>query len=100
MNMKYINKLEFNNILEILSNNCVTSIGKSLAINIHPEDKKEIVLSLLKETTEGTSLIHKIGLPPFVEIANFDYIEKIINSNGCLNAKNLLDVMRNFKTIK
>ena len=68
-----------------------------MAINIHPEDKKEIVLSLLKETTEGTSLIHKIGLPPFVEIANFDYIEKIINSNGCLNAKNLL--IKKFKII-
>lgn len=100
MNMKYIKKLEFSNILEILSNNCVTSIGKSLAINIQPECNKEIVLSLLKETTEGTSLINRIGLPTFVEIADFTYIEKILSSNGCLNTKNLLDVMRNFKNIK
>lgn len=97
MNTKYIEKLEFNKILNILSDNCITNEGKLLAKNLHPENNKDVVLSSLKETTEGTSLIYRNGVPTFLELADFTYIEKILNSTSCLNAKNLLDVLRNFE---
>lgn len=97
MNRKYIEKLEFDKVLELLCDICVTSMGKNLAKNLYPENNKDIVLSLLKETSEATGLIFKFGIPPFVEITDFTYIEKILNSNSSLNAKNLLEVARNFK---
>lgn len=97
MNTKYIEKLEFNKILNILSDNCITDVGKNLAKNLFPENKKEIVSSLLRETTEATSLIYKKHLPPFVEIADFTYISKALENNGSLSTKYLLDVARNFK---
>lgn len=97
MNTKYIEKLEFNKILTILSDNCITNEGKLLAKNLHPENNKDVVLSILKETSEGTGLIYRNGSPTFFEIADFSYIEKILKSEACLNTKNLLDVLRDFE---
>ncbi|MCI8352552.1 MAG: hypothetical protein HFJ58_02900 [Clostridia bacterium] len=93
----YIEKLEFNKVLDILSSTCITEIGKNLAKNLQPENKKDIVSMLLKETTEATTLIYKKHIPPFVEIINFDYIEKMLKSNSSLNAKNLLEIARILK---
>lgn len=97
MDAKYIEKLEFNRILDILSDNCVTDIGKILALNLRPNNKKDIVFNLLKETTEATNLIYKKHLPPFVEIADITYILKILKSDGVLNSKSLLDVAKILK---
>lgn len=96
----YNEKLEYNKILDILSNFCVTNIGKNLAKNLHPENKKGIVSTLLKETTEATSLIYKKNNPPFVEIVDFQYIEKMLKSESSLNSKNLLEVARNLEACK
>ncbi len=97
MHTNYIEKLEFNKIIDILTNTCITEIGKSLAKNLQPKNKKDIVSMLLKETTEATTLIYKKQIPPFAEITNFDYIEKMLKSNSSLNAKNLLEVARILK---
>ena len=92
MDTKYIEKLEFNKVLDILSNNCITSMGKNIALNLHPQNKKSVVSNLLHETTEATSLVYKKHLPTFVEIADFTYIEKLLMSSGILSTKFLLDV--------
>ena len=52
---------------------------------------------LLNETSEATSLIYKSGTPPFTNVTDFTYIEKMLKSNICLNSKNLIDVLRNFE---
>lgn len=97
MDRKYIEKLEFDKIVDILINNCITQIGKNLAKNLHPENEKDIVSSLLKETTEATTLIYKKNTPPITEIANFEYIEKMLKSNSSLNIKHLLEVAKILK---
>lgn len=98
MNTKYIEKLEFNKILHILSENCITNNGKTLSNNLQPCNKKEIVLSLLKETSEAVNLINRKQAPLFADIVDFTYISKILENNGVLSPKCLLDVLRNFKT--
>lgn len=92
MLINYIEKLEFNKIIDILASTCVTEIGKNLAKSLHPENQKDIVSMLLKETTEATTLIYKKHSPSFVEITNFDYTQKILQSGSSLNTKNLLEV--------
>ena len=59
MEQKYINKLEFNKILDVLTDICITDIGKNLSKNLQPCNNKDVVLNLLKETTEAVSLIYK-----------------------------------------
>lgn len=98
MHNNYIDKLEFNKILDVLSGYCVTNIGKCQAKNLYPQSKKDVVKHLLKETTEATSLIYKKHTPPFQEIVDFKYIEKMLKTGSSLNAKNLLEVARNFKS--
>ena len=38
MHTNYIEKLEFNKIIDILTNTCITEIGKSLAKNLQPKN--------------------------------------------------------------
>ncbi len=93
----YIDKLEFNKIIDILCDYCVTTLGKSIAKTLHPENKKDIVLSLLNETTEATNLIYKKKSPTFVELENFYYIEKMLETGSSLNTTGLLEVYKILK---
>lgn len=50
MNTHYLQKLEFNQILENLSTNCSTHIGKDIAMKLLPSNDASTVSSLLEET--------------------------------------------------
>lgn len=93
----YIDKLEFNKIIDILCDYCVTTLGKSIAKTLYPQNKKDIVLSLLNETTEATNLIYKKKSPTFVELENFYYIEKMLETGSSLNTTGLLEVYKILK---
>ena len=97
MSNNYIEKLEFDRVLEILSNICITDFGKRLAKDLRPKSTKEDVLISLKETTEATSLIIKNLAPEIIPIADITYISKILDSNGALNMKALLEVCKILK---
>jgi len=91
---KYIEKLEFNKVLDVLSNFCVTHIGKNLVKSLEPSNDKEIVSNLLKETSEATSLIYKKHSPNFIDICDINDIAKTLEINGVLGTKSLLDVSK------
>lgn len=97
MHTNYIEKLEFNKIIDILCDYCITYLGKSIAKTLHPEYQKEIVSYLLKETTEAATLIYKKNTPPLIEIENFEYIEKLLKTGASLNMKGLLSVVQILK---
>lgn len=102
MNFKYIEKLEYRTVLEKLSSFCVTDFGKNICINLEPSSDKSKVLNLLKETEEATILINK-NKPPIQNIPNIDYSLKILNSNGTLNLKSILElkyVLKNSSNLK
>lgn len=56
MNQYYLQKLEFNKILEILSGYCSTYIGKSLAMKLSPCNNSNTVSRLLAETRRSCKL--------------------------------------------
>ena len=49
MNSYYLNKLEYNKILEILSNFCTTFIGKRLCLELLPSNDKNKVKHYSKD---------------------------------------------------
>lgn len=57
MNSYYLQKLEFNKILEILSNYCITYIGKNMAMELFPRHDSNTVSTLLSETRRGCEFI-------------------------------------------
>lgn len=97
MNEKYFQKLEFNKILEILSDFCITYIGKNLANNLKPQNNNHMVSILLRETSEAVTLLYKKRFPNFIPIIDITHIEKSLESNCILTAKSLLDVSKILK---
>lgn len=52
---KTIQDLEFNQVLQSVSEFCVTELGKEYALNIQPVSNKELLMNSLKQTSEYTS---------------------------------------------
>lgn len=97
MDTNYLEKLEYNKILKILSNFCLTYIGKNSSQNLLPSNNKNEVEKMLKETNEATSILYKAGTPPLTEISDITIYLKLLESDGVLTAKALLDLAKIFK---
>ena len=95
---RYLEKLEFNKILENLSSHCVTYLGKELALNLLPKYNHDQVQMLLNETQEAVNLIYRNSTPIFYEIKNIDAELKNLENNLALSCKSLLDLNLIFKS--
>ena len=93
MNQTYLNKLEYNQILQKLTTYCHTYIGKNLAFNLLPSNQKEVVSNALAETNEAVSLIERNSTPPISEIDDIDIYLKLLESSSTISAKALLSVV-------
>ena len=89
MNRMFLEKLEFNKILDILSNYCITEFGKKLAIDLCPSYDKSTVYNLLSETSEASSLVYKKNEPPILPFYELKNIYNILEINGILSTKYL-----------
>ena len=92
MNKLYLEKLEYNKILEILANFCHTYIGKELSLNLLPSFKKDEVKNALSETSEAISLIQRSSVPPISEIDDITFYIKSLESSNAISAKALLSI--------
>lgn len=97
MKQSYLNKLEYNKILEILSTYCKTYIGKEIVENLLPSNNKEEVQNLLEETNQAVNLTYRISTPPISEISNIDESLTILNDYGTLSIKSILDIAKILK---
>lgn len=97
MDVKYLEKLEYYKIIEMLSNNCCTYKGKELANSLIPINQKSVVRELLQETYEAVNLSYRNSIPYFYEIAEVTLELKKIESATTLSAKSLLNLANIFK---
>ena len=99
----YLEKIEFNKIIDILSSFAITSIGKKRCMDIYPLNNKEKIEKSLAETTEALSLIYRKGNAPIYELHNIDsHILNLKNQNS-LSIKSLLEItslLTNAKQLK
>jgi DNA mismatch repair protein MutS2 len=89
---KYLNKLEFNKICEILKGYSLTYIGKDLITNLAPIVDKQDLEKALKQTSEASILLFRKGSIPISEIADLTSHIKKLNSSMGLSIKELLDL--------
>lgn len=87
-----LKKLEFNKILEKISNYCKTYIGKNYVSELRPSQDKENIQEMLNETSQGVILIQRNSTPPLGEIANITVYLKALESYGTLSIKALLEI--------
>ena len=92
MNKLYLKKLEFDQILQKLSEYCHTYIGIEKAFALEPSSDKEFVKKLLAETSQAVSLMDRNSTPPLSEIEDIRVYVKMLKSSNTLTAKALLDI--------
>lgn len=89
---KYLNKLEYNKILEKLASHCKTYIGKDTALNLKPVSNTDKVSNLLDETTEGCNILSILSSAPISSIPEIDLWIKQLDSGWTLSAKAIMDL--------
>ena len=96
MKQEYLDKLEYNKILKILSDYCKTESGKKAALNLHPSNNQNDVKHMLTETMEASTLIERFSMAPISEIEDISIYIKMLNSSRIINAKGLIDLTNVF----
>ena len=94
MNLKSLEKLEFNKICNILKSYTITYIGMDLAENLKPLSTKKEIEKAQKQTTEASILLYRKGSIPVSEIEDITPHIKKLNSNLFLSIKQLLDLKK------
>jgi len=95
MNLKYLNKLEYNKILEILEGFAKTYLGKEKCKNLVPSNN---VSYLLDQTYQAVNLIYRNGSLPLASIPNITISIKNLESNFSLIPSDLLEIASILKT--
>lgn len=95
MNQKYLNKLEYPKVLEILCSFSKTYIGNNKCKNLMPSKN---VSFLLEQTYQAYNLICKNGNLPISAIDNIDIYIKNLESNFSLTSSDLLKLTHVLKT--
>ena len=88
----YLKKLEFNKILDAISNYCKTYIGKKYVSELRPSQDREEVQKMLDETSQGVILIQRNSTPPLGSIADITVYIKTLDGCGTLSIKALLEL--------
>ena len=97
MNLKTLNKLEFNKICDTLKSYSITYIGKEYSENLKPYSTKAEIVKAQKQTTEASTLLYRKGSIPVGEIENITPHIKKLNSGLFFNIKQLLDLTKILK---
>lgn len=95
MNTKYLNKLEYNKILEKLESFAKTYLGKEKCKSLLPSKD---VSFLLSQTNQAVSLIYKNGSLPLSNIPNVSRPIKSLESNFAITSLDLLNIASILKT--
>ena len=90
----YLEKLEYNKILNNLANYAITFLGKDLCFNLLPSNSQDEVEEMLEETEESVNLMARCNTPPLTELSDNTANLKILESHSTLSAKSILDVTR------
>lgn len=87
-----LKKLEFDKILEAVSNYCKTYIGKQYVTKLRPSQNCDEVQNMLNETSQGVVLIQRNSTPPLGSITDITVYLKTLDSCGTLSIKALLEL--------
>lgn len=100
MNNNYLEKLEYNKILEILSSYAKTYIGKKLSLELKPSFNAIDVSNLQLQTNQALDMLYKYGNPPIGDFNDVSIHLKKLESNNSLSIKEILDLAHVLKMSK
>ena len=92
MKEKFLHKLEFHKILNILASYTNTCLGKQMALSLIPFQEKEKMHIALSETREATILLQRKGSVPLKDISDITESLKSLKVSSILSLKQLLEL--------
>ncbi len=95
--MEYLQKLEYNKILEKLASYCHLEASKKEAYELKPYTEIKNIKQKLEETTEAVNLIYRCSTPPAIEFIEDKEEIKIIKTEGTLSLKSIINLTKILK---
>ena len=95
MNEKYLNKIEYDKIINLLSKHVDSEPGKKTVNEIRPMKDLNSIQSSLEEISSSIYFVKAKGKPNFEGLREIDSIIKRLNAKGTLNNKELLIIKDN-----
>src|SRR5690606_6909133 len=78
MNENTFEKLQYNELKEIIKSYCVSGLGKQLFDKLTPSSNLKVVKHRLAETSEARSILDAGGNVPFMGVTNIEHtIDKL-----------------------
>ncbi|CAM5203598.1 DNA mismatch repair protein MutS2 OS=Ureibacillus acetophenoni OX=614649 GN=SAMN05877842_1155 PE=4 SV=1 [Ureibacillus acetophenoni] len=103
MNINTFEKLQYNELKEIVKSYCVSGLGKQLIDQLTPSSNLKVVKHRLKETSEARAILHEGSTPPFTGVTNIEHIITKIDKGMILDPSELVsisDFLRGSRRIK
>ena len=92
MNENTFEKLEYNELKELVKSYCVSSLGKALFDKQAPSSNLKVVEHRLKETTEARKILDSGAKMPFMNVSNIDFLVDKVEKGIILTAEELVYV--------
>ncbi|PFZ05290.1 mannonate oxidoreductase [Bacillus pseudomycoides] len=92
MNKMTFEKLQYNELKEIVKSYCVSGLGKQLLNKLEPSTSIKVVKNRLNETTEARAILDAEGHVPFFGISNIDSTIQKLEKGMILDPTELVSV--------
>lgn len=89
---KSMNALEFNKILELLSQNAVSEAAKQKLLKLQPYLKEWEVNARIKDTTEARKILDHIGTPPLAVMKDIEMLLELTEKGAMLVPEQLTQI--------
>ncbi|MFD4708039.1 endonuclease MutS2 [Gottfriedia sp. NPDC058432] len=96
-------KLQYNELKEIVKSYCISGLGKKLINQLEPSTNIKVVKNRLNETTEARAILDAEGHVPFLGVSNIENIIQNLEKGMILDPSDLIsisDFLRGCRRIK
>ncbi|WP_129692443.1 endonuclease MutS2 [Gottfriedia acidiceleris] len=103
MNNITFEKLQYNELKEIVKSYCISGLGKKLINQLEPSTNIKVVKNRLNETTEARAILDAEGHVPFLGVSNIEKIIQNLEKGVILDPSDLIsisDFLRGCRRIK
>lgn len=92
MNQTTFEKLQYNELKQLVKSFCVSGLGKQLLDKLTPSSNLTVVHNRLHETTEARAILDAEGHVPFLGVTNIDHTLKNLEKGIILDPSELINV--------
>lgn len=92
MNEMTFEKLQYNELKQIIRSYCVSELGKQLMDKLQPSSNIHIVKARLNETTEAVTILNTNSRVPFLGVSNIETIMQNLEKGIILQPDDLVNV--------